>query len=69
MVDLSYQGVKRLLVLVYNNTAGDNQVYIDSHEKKFLPRVKIENYNIGTHGRNFYDQPINDVIEQYDGVR
>ena len=48
---------------------GDNQVSIDSYKKYFLPRVKIENYNIEIDGRNFYDQPINDLIRQYDEVR
>ena len=37
--------------------------------KKCLPRVKIENYNIEIDGRNFYDQPINDLIKQCDEVR
>ena len=35
----------------------------------FFPRVKIENYNIEVDGRNFYDQPINDSIKQYDKIR
>ena len=67
--DASYQGVKRLFVLAYDNTAGNNQVSIDSFKKYFLPRVKIENYNIKIDGRNFYDQPINDSIKQYDEIR
>ena len=41
LLDSSYQGVKRLVVLAYNNTTGDNQVSIDSFKKSFLPRVKI----------------------------
>ena len=65
----SWQGVKRLFVLVYNNTAGNDQVSVDSYKKYFLPRVKIDNYNIEINGRNFYDQPINDSIKQYDVVR
>ena len=69
LLDSSYQGVKRLFVLAYDNTAGNNQVSIDSFKKYFLPRVKIENYNIEIDGRNFYDQPINDLIKQYDEVR
>ena len=40
LLDSSYQGVKRLLVLVYNNTAGNDQVSVDSFKKYFLPRVK-----------------------------
>ena len=55
LLDSSYQGVKRLFVLAYNNTNGNNQVYIDSSKKYFLPRVKIENYNIEIDGKNFYD--------------
>ena len=68
-LDASYQGVKRFLVLAYDNTAGDDQVSIDSFKKYFLPRVQIENYNIQTDGRNFYDQPIIDSIKQYDKIR
>ena len=63
-LDSNYEGVKRLFVLVYNNSAGnDGQVSVDSLKKYFLPRVKIENYNIEIDGRNFYDQPINDAIK------
>ena len=53
LLDSSYQGVKRLFVLAYDNTEGDNKVSIDSSKKYFLPRVKIENYNIEIDGRNF----------------
>ena len=56
-------------MLAYNNTAGNNQVSVDSFKKYFLPRVKIDNYNIEIDGRNFYDQPMNDSIKQYDEVR
>ena len=66
MLDSSYQGVKRFFVLAYDNTPGDNQVSVNSFKKYFLPRIKIENYNIEIDGRNFYDQPINDSIKQYD---
>ena len=69
MLDSSYQGVKRLFALAYNNTAGDNQVSVDSFKKYFLPRVKIENYNIEIDGRIFYNQPINDSIKQNDEIR
>ena len=58
-----------MFVLAYNNTAGNDQVSIDSFKKYFLPRVKIENYNIEIDGKNFYDQPINDSIKQYDEIR
>ena len=60
LLDSSYQVVKRLYVLAYDNTAGSKQNPNDSFKKYFLPRVKIENYNIEIDGRNFYDQPIHD---------
>ena len=56
-------------MLAYNNTAGNDQVSVDSYKKHFLPRVEIDNYNIEIDSRNFYDQPINDSIKQYDEVR
>ena len=65
LLDSSWQGVKRLFVLVYDNTAGNNQVSVDYFKKYFLSRFKIENYNIEIVGRNFYDQPTNDSIKQY----
>ena len=69
LLDVSYQGVKRLFVHVYRNRGGANRVTADSYRRYLLPRVKIENYNIDIDGRNFYDQPINDLIKQYDEVR
>ena len=68
LLDTSFQGVKRLFVLAYDNT-GDNPVTADSHKRYFLPRKKINNYNIEIDGRNFYDQPINDSVKQYDEIR
>ena len=68
LLDASYQGVKRLFILAYDNT-DNNPVTANSHRRYFLPRMKIENYNIEIDGRNFYDQPINDSIKQYDEVR
>ena len=69
MLESNYQGIKRLIILAYDNTAGNNQVSVDSYEKYLLPRVKIESYNIEIDGISFYDQPINDLIKQYDEVR
>ena len=31
--------------------------------------INITNYNVLIDGRNFYDQPINDLVKQYDKVR
>ena len=69
MLDASYQGVKRLFDLAYRDCGDANRVTAVSHRRYFLPRVKVENYNIEIDGRNFYDQPINDLIKQYHEVR
>ena len=69
LLDSSYQGVKRLFVLAYDDTVDDNHVSGNPFKKYFLQKVKIENYNIEIDGRNFYDQAINDSIKQYDEVR
>ena len=69
LFDSSCQGVKRLFVLAYRDGGGANIVTADSHRRYFLPRVKMENYNIEIYRRNFHNQPINNVIKQYDTVR
>ena len=69
MLDSSYQEIKRLFVLAYSNTAGINQVSIDSFKNYFLLRAKIESYNIEIDGKNFQDQPVNDSAKQYEEIR
>ena len=60
-----------MFVLAYSiaANAADNEAGIKDNQKYFLPRVEIKNYNVLIDGRNFYDQPINDLIKQYDEVR
>ena len=53
----------------YIGGKGNNIITEDPYQKYFLPRLKIDNYNIEVDGRNFYDQPINDSIKQYDEIR
>ena len=69
LFDSNYQGVKILFVLAYDNTAGNKQISDNSFKKYFLARAKIEYYNIEIDGMIFYDQLINDWIEEYDEVR
>ena len=69
MLDASYQGVQRLLFSLIEIVVLLTRVTADSRRRYFLPIIKIENYNIEIDGRNFYDQPINDLIKQYDEVR
>ena len=53
-LDASYQGVMRLFVLPYRDRGAANRVIAESHRRYFLPRVKIENYNIEIDGRNAF---------------
>ena len=57
-----------MFVLAFHND-GDKKVVRDSHRKYFLPGVKITNYNVLIDGRNFYDQPVNDLVKQWDEIR
>ena len=66
-LDAIAQGVNRLFV--FSHMRGNNLATENSYNKYFLPRLKIDNYNIEIDGRNFYDQPINDSIKQYDEIR
>ena len=70
LLKASFQGVKRLFVLTYfiaNN--GNDEAGIKNNKKYFLPREEIKNYKVLIDGRNFYGQPINDIIKQYEEVR
>ena len=59
-----------MFVLAFNNTDGDaKKIERKNHRKYFLPRVYIANHNVLIDRRNFYDQPINDIIKQYDEIR
>ena len=53
LLDASSQGVKRLFVLAYSDSGDANRITADSHKRYFLPRVKIENYNIVIDGKIF----------------
>ena len=71
LLSASFQGVKRLFVLAYFVVAdaANNEAGIKDNKKYFLPRGEINNYNVLIDGRNFYDQPINDLKKQHDEIR
>ena len=58
-LDASFQGVRRFFVLFFDiNEGGAKKVERNSHTKYLL-----------IDGRNFYDQPINNIVKQYDEIR
>ena len=74
-LDVSFQGVRRLFVLAFiNSTDNDSNpindtVFRNNHRKYFLPRVNITNYNLLIDGKNFCDQPIKDLLKEFDTIR
>ena len=66
-LDASFQGFNRLFVLGFDRTP--NNPTRNGYRNYDLPRVDITKYNVLIDGRNFYDQPINDKIRQYDEIR
>ena len=55
--------------MLVHNPEESKQVSVYSFKKYFPPRIKIENYNTEIDGRSLYDQPINDLIKQYDEIK
>ena len=65
LLNALFQGVRRLFVLAYVIAAdAANEADIKNNRKYFLQRGEIKNYNVLIDGRNFYDQPINNLIKQ-----
>ena len=70
LLNASFQGVKRLFVLAFDNTDnGDKKAERNSYRKHFLLRVNITNYDVLIDGRNFYDQRIGYQNKKYDEIR
>ena len=64
LVEPSFQGVKRLFVLAFENDAQRT-----SHSDYYLPNVEVKNYNIMINGENFFDQPIKNNKVTYENIR
>ena len=57
-------------MLAFNDVENNNdRVTRNGHQKYFLPRVDIKDYNVIIDGRNFYDNPISSQIEKYNELR
>ena len=71
LLNAFFEGVKNIFILGYVVAAAsaNHEACFKDNRKHFLPKEKINNYNVLIDGRNFYDQPINDLIKQYDEAR
>ena len=63
LTDASFQGVKRLFVLSFEDEA--QQI---SYKRYYLPTVEVKNYNITIDGQNFFDQPVGNNLITYGNV-
>ena len=69
LLNASFQGVRILFILAYFLAASantDEEADKKYNKKYFLPRREIKNYNVLIDGKNFFDQPNNDSVKQYD---
>ena len=64
MISPSFQGVNRLFVLSIENENDRT-----SHSAYYLPKLEIKDYNVMIDGRNFFDQPINNMNKTYENTR
>ena len=64
LVDPSFQGVKRLFALSFEDENGRA-----SHSDYYLPKVEIKDYNVKVDGKNLFDQPINNDAKTYENIR
>ena len=64
LINPSFQRVIRLLVL-----SSENENSRTSHSEQCFPKVELKDNNFKIHGRNFFDQPINNNMKTYENIR
>ena len=64
LIEPSFQDVNRLFVLAFENDAQRT-----SNKRYYIPNVEIKDYNVMIHGKNYFDQPINNMIKTYENIR
>ena len=60
----SFQGVNRLFVSSFE----DKRVR-ETYKQYFLPTVEIKDCNVAIDERNFFDQPVKNILRRYDNIR
>ena len=53
LIEPSFQGMKRLFVLAFENDA--QRI---NNKRYYIPNVKIKDYNVMIDGKNFFDQTV-----------
>ena len=64
LIEPRFQGVNRLFVLAFED---DPQRIC--RKRYYIPNVEIKDYNVMIDRKNFFDQPINNMIKTYENIR
>ena len=64
LIDPSFQGVNRLLVLSFKDEESQ-----ESYKQYYLPTVEIKDYIVIINRRNFFDHTIKNDLRTYDNIR
>ena len=65
-IKTNFIGLKILFVLIYLNENNDIKWY--KFLRYYIPKGIINNYNVIINWKNFFDQPINSDIKQYEEI-
>ena len=64
LIETSFQGLNRLFILAFED---DTQRI--SRKRDYIPNVEIKDYNVMIDGKNFFDQPINNMFKTDENIR
>ena len=64
LINPSFQEVNRIVVLLVTNTDGKVK-----YTRCYLLLVEVKDYNIMIHGRNFFDQPVNNNLIKNNNIQ
>ena len=64
LIETSFQGLNRLFTLAFED---DTQRI--SRKRDYIPNVEIKDYNVMIDGKNFFDQPINNMFKTDENIR
>ena len=60
LIDPSFPGVNRLLVLLFESNTGRT-----CYKRSYFSQVEIKNYNVMINGQKFFDQPVKNNLITY----
>ena len=64
LIEPSFQRLNRLFVLAF-----EDDTQRTSNKRYYIPNVEIKYYKVIIDGKNFFDQPINNVIKTYEHMQ